>query len=538
MPHESPRSPAPRQIDALPPRLRALTDLVPGSMREMVGMHEYDGVAADLSPEGVESGMRRLDTEATRSYGDTHDEAHSTAFEDGLRLSNLELEEYRSNPLMHVSEMDLSGYDREYAPREQRDRARAEHLRRWPRVVDNALESLDRVPAPVARSLMGAVEGVGADVPAYLPAHERETALAAHARLVAHVRKAAEEGPAEATLGADRLSRLMGVPEAAHVDLSVLARRAEEERDRLREGLAEATARLAPGREPMEVTRELTARSPSAGRVLDAARHWTRLAREFTAERGLVPDDTGECRVEASPESQRWATAMMAGGGPWEGDTPSYYYITPPQPSWSPQESTEWLEMFSHTTLPAVSVHEVAPGHFSHWRSMRALKSPVRAALHSMTFAEGWAHYAEEMLLEEGFGAYAAERAAGADFLDGHEWTPTHYEVGVYVEALIRVTRLSVAIAMHTGGANVAEGAVRFEQDTPLRGPAALSEARRATFDPTYGRYTWGKLEILAVRERARRAWGEGFSLTRFHRALLDLGSPPIGLLDTALERG
>ncbi len=507
-------------------------------MREMAGMHEYDGTVADLSPEGIAAGMGRLDTETARTYDDTYDEAHATAFENGLRLSNLELEEYRSNPLPHVSEMDLSGYDREYAPREQRDRARAQHVRQWPRLVDNALRSLDRVPAPVARSLMGAVEGVGADVPAYLPARERETALAAHARLVAHVRKAAEEGPVEAALGADRLSRLMGVPEAAHVDLSVLARRADEERDRLLEGLAAATARLAPGRDPMEVTRELTARAPSADRVLEAARHWTRLARDFTAERGLVPDDTGECRVEASPESQRWATAMMAGGGPWEGDTPSYYYITPPQPSWSPQESADWLEMFSHTTLPAVSVHEVAPGHFSHWRSMGALKSPVRAALHSMTFAEGWAHYAEEMLLEEGFGAYAAERVAGADFLHGHDWTPTHYEIGVYVEALIRVTRLSVAIAMHTGGANVAEGAVRFEADTPLRGPAALSEARRATFDPTYGRYTWGKLEILAARERARRAWGEGFSLARFHRALLALGSPPIGLLDTAVQRG
>ncbi|WP_193517599.1 DUF885 family protein [Nocardiopsis kunsanensis] len=538
MPHESPRSPAPRKIDALQPRLRALTDLVPGLMRDLVGMHDYDGVVADLSPEGVEAGMRRLDAEAVHPYEDPHDEAHATAFEDGLRLNNLELEEYRSNPLPHVAEMDLSGYEREYAPREQRDRARAQHVRQWPRLVDNALGSLDRVSAPIARSLMGAVEGVGADLPADLPADDRKAALEAHARLVAHVRKAAEEGPAEAALGADRLSRLMGVPDAAHVDLSVLARRADEERDRLLEGLARATARLAPGRDPMEVTRELTARAPSADRVLEAARHWTRLARDFTAERGLVPDDNGECRVESSPESQRWATAMMAGGGPWEDAGPSYYYITPPQPSWTAQESAEWLEMFSHTTLPAVSVHEVAPGHFSHWRSMRALRNPVRAALHSMTFAEGWAHYAEEMLLEEGFGDYAAERVAGADFLDGYTWTPAHYEIGVYVEALIRVTRLSVAIAMHTGGANVAEGAARFETDTPLRGPAARAEAQRATFDPTYGRYTWGKLEILAVRERARRAWGEGFSLARFHRALLSLGSPPIGLLGTAVERG
>jgi len=71
-----------------------------------------------------------------------------------------------------------------------------------------------------------------------------------------------------------------------------------------------------------------------------------------------------------------------------------------------------------------------------------------------------------------------------------------------------------------------------------MAGPAALSEARRATFDPTYGRYTWGKLEILDLRERARRAWGASFSLRRFHTAMLSLGSPPLGLLGTAVERG
>ena len=100
------------------------------------------------------------------------------------------------------------------------------------------------------------------------------------------------------------------------------------------------------------------------------------------------------------------------------------------------------------------------------------------------------------------------------------------------------MTRLACAIGLHTAGLTVAEGARRFESDTHLAGPAALSEARRATFDPGYGRYTWGKLEIMALRDQARKTWGAGFSLRRFHTALLSLGSPPLGLLGTALQRG
>jgi uncharacterized protein (DUF885 family) len=100
------------------------------------------------------------------------------------------------------------------------------------------------------------------------------------------------------------------------------------------------------------------------------------------------------------------------------------------------------------------------------------------------------------------------------------------------------VTRLASAIGVHTAGMTVEESARRFEADTHLAGPAALSEAARATFDPTYGRYTWGKLEILKLREQARKDWGTGFTLHRFHTAMMSLGSPPLGLLGTAIERG
>jgi uncharacterized protein (DUF885 family) len=177
--------------------------------------------------------------------------------------------------------------------------------------------------------------------------------------------------------------------------------------------------------------------------------------------------------------------------------------------------------VFSDTTLPGITVHEVAPGHFSHGRALRRMTSEVRRTLHSSAFIEGWAHYAEEVCVEEGFG-------------DGD----ARFAIGVWLEALVRVTRLACAIGVHTAGMTVAEAARRFEADTHLSGPAALSEARRATFDPTYGRYTWGKLEILRRREEARKAWGSAFTLPRFHRALLGLGSPALGLLGTAIDRG
>jgi uncharacterized protein (DUF885 family) len=83
----------------------------------------------------------------------------------------------------------------------------------------------------------------------------------------------------------------------------------------------------------------------------------------------------------------------------------------------------------------------------------------------------------------------------------------------------------------------VDDATARFAGDAYVAGPAAHAEARRGLYDPTYGRYTWGRLAILALRDRARTAWGTQFTLARFHRALLDLGAPPLGLLHTALER-
>jgi uncharacterized protein (DUF885 family) len=211
---------------------------------------------------------------------------------------------------------------------------------------------------------------------------------------------------------------------------------------------------------------------------------------------------------------------MMSWTGTYEAEAPASFHVNPPDPSWDDKTKQRWRSLFSATTLPALTAHEVTPGHFAHGRMIRlAARGDVRRSLFSLAFCEGWAHYAEELLVEEGF-----------------RQDDPRFAIGVWIEALVRVTRLASALGIHRGTMTVHDAAARFREDAFLEAPAAQSEASRATFDPTYGRYTWGKLEIQALRDEAIARWGPRFSLRRFHEAMLELGAPPLGTLGDALE--
>jgi hypothetical protein len=148
----------------LSPRVRAVCDLDVAEAREFAGRHEYDGKPQDLSPAGVRAGLARLT--AARADGeplaDAHDEAHLSAAEEQKQIIYAGLELHRRNPILHLGELDLACYDRDYAPQEERDAARAAHLAAWPRVADAAVESLDQVSAPVAEALLGGIRGLAA----------------------------------------------------------------------------------------------------------------------------------------------------------------------------------------------------------------------------------------------------------------------------------------------------------------------------------------------------------------------------------------
>jgi hypothetical protein len=387
-------------------RLRAVLDLAVADAREGAGRHEYDGRIQDLSIDGVASALGRIgrsaDARATTDADDNHDEAHLSAFEESARVRFGELQLHRRNPLIHAENLDLSCYDRPYASEEIRSQARRAHITHWPDAVDMACESLDLVPAPVAAALLNAVRGLKDSITPGEPGGD--AALAAHARFVEHVAGLAQTGDPEIALGREALERLMGADEAIpDVDLSDLAARAVDEQARLRAMLDEGCAQWAPGVKTAETVATLMATHPHADAVVATAAAVTEETIEYCRSRGWLSHLDGECRVGIAPPSRRWAVAMLTWSAPYESDGPSQYDITPPEPHWPQDEQDEWLTMFSDMALPAITTHEVAPGHFAHGRALRHAPTDVRRSLIGAGFAEGWAHYGEELMLEDGF---------------------------------------------------------------------------------------------------------------------------------------
>ncbi len=486
-------------------------------IRELAGVHEYDGVVMDLSPDGRNAAVKRLGPASPgERLADCHDESHLSAFEHGV-WAEAQADILQWNPLPHIENLDLSCYDREYAPEPQRRRARDAHLAQWPEAVDASLESLQAVPAPVASALAGAVKGLADGINGMTDVEA--AALQAHRRLLGRVADAAVSGNPDASLGAAALARLLGHAESMPIDLGRMEERADQERDRLRARLVEACERLSPGVAPSLLVRELLRDHPGEDGIYSAARQTIGEATAFVIANDLLPPPGGACEVGPAPPSRRTAAAMMYWTGPFEDDAPARYYVSPPEESWDAEQKNEWLAVFSATMGPAVTVHEVTPGHFAHGRMLRRLaRGDIRRSLFSEAFVEGWAHYAEELMVEQGFRAH-----------------DPRFAIGVYLDALIAVSSLACALGIHHGTMTLDDATARFEADAFLPRTVAMSEATRTIYDPTCGRYTWGKLEIKSLRDDAVAAWGTKFSLRRFHETLLTLGAPPLGTMRAAL---
>jgi hypothetical protein len=497
-------------------RLRRVCDLDAAFLREYSGLHDdYDGTVADLSPAGVDSALARLGGDP---LDDPHDEAQLAATENAMRVRFGELQQHRWDPWVHIEALDLSSYDRPYADASARAEARRRHLQRWPDVVANALESLDQVSAPVAGAFIGSVRGMARNIkPDDGPAGV--AGLAALERLVAHLDRATAEGDPAPSLGRARLTALLGCEDGLAADPDQLVAMAYREYDRMAEIRADAAARMAGDRSVGDLSEMLRHDHGAFPDILADTQREVRTAAEFARERDLLPLVDGDCVVEPSPPARSWAPARVSWVAPWESRGHSVFHMSAPAPEWSVDDRSAWLDRFNRAAASVVAVHEVAPGHCSHALMMGRMQQPVRRTLWSELFFEGWAHYVEEMMWEEGY----------------QSSTP-RYQFAMAEEAMMRTVRVLAAVGIHTGSLSVADATSLFEQRTPLTGAAARAEALRGVWEPTYVRYTWGKVLVQDLRDAARVAWGTGFSLPRFHRELLAFGSPPVGLMRAALK--
>jgi uncharacterized protein (DUF885 family) len=280
-----------------------------------------------------------------------------------------------------------------------------------------------------------------------------------------------------------------------------------------------ATAKkIDPNKTPQQVYATLAYAYPPPNKLLQKAQSDLVALRAFVVSHHIVtmPSDANIKVIETPPFQRAFITAAEDSPGALETRaTQAYYYVTPPDPKWPPQRVRGFMAQFNNYQFPIISAHEVYPGHFTNFAIDRHLNlSLVRKTGFSSEFAEGWAHYSEQMMVDEGWG-------------NGDP----HVRLAQLEEALLRECRYVVGVQLHTGGWTLKQAENLFQTQCFQTPAVALEETMRGTQDPMYGYYTLGKLMILKLRADYKKKMGSAFTLEGFHDALLAHGDPPIPLL-------
>jgi uncharacterized protein (DUF885 family) len=282
-----------------------------------------------------------------------------------------------------------------------------------------------------------------------------------------------------------------------------------------------------PGKTPKEVLAELAADHPAPDQLLQAFHD------RFNSEIGFINShhiitipSTVQPVLEETPPFMRATTqASMDSPGPFEThSTAAYFNVTLPETGWSRERLNEYMATFNVGTIVSTSVHEAYPGHYVQflWVNHTDL-SKVRKLITASTNVEGWAHYCEQMMLDEGYG----QPGAGAK----DEREAKLIRLGQLQDALLRDARFVVGIKLHTGQMTLDQARAFFVSDGYQSPPIADMETKRGTSDPTYLYYTLGKLEIMKLRADVHRKEGRKFSLQKFHDDFMRQGGAPIKIV-------
>ena len=507
------------------------------------GKHEFDGKLADWSEGGLKKEIARLKSEREKAAAFKDDQLDERQrFERDYLISQIDKDLFwretadqpHTNPYFYADAIDPDVYvSREYAPLETRIKSYTAYARNVPTALQQVKTNMK---LPMAKNLIAigrqTIGGLSAfyekDVPKVFESVKDEQSQKDFKAANDAAAKAVREfdawlGEQEKTandnfaLGADKFRQMLKQTEGVDIDLAKLEEIAKQDLDRNLAAFKLECEKYAPGKTLIECNNKASASKAEGKDVVEAATKQLADLRKFLQERDIVTiPGTEECKVAQAPPYKAWNFAYINIPGPYEKGLPSVYYVSPPDPSWPKEKQDAYVP--GKGSLLFTSVHEGYPGHFLQFLHANRAKSKFGQVFVGYAFAEGWAHYTEEMMYDAGLGAGDPE-----------------LHLGQLQEALLRNVRFISAIGLHTKGMTVAESKKMFIEQGLQDEGSADQQSARGTFDPAYLNYTMGKLMIKKLREDWTASRGGRSAWKQFHDAFLSYGGPQIPQVRTAM---
>jgi uncharacterized protein (DUF885 family) len=513
------------------------------------GVHLHDDLLEDWSRQAIDTQVRDLGGFARRLAAidparltDT-ERLERPALDASIRARLFELEDIRAwerSPQQYADILatSLAGQALfDYAPLAERARRVLSKLRQVPRLMQAARDNIKDPPGIYVKvgleSMRGTLRFIDEDLPRAfgdlgdlhllgdLADASTEAAGAIHAYIDFLEKDLAPRSKGSFRLGRERFEQKFRLDEGISLSADRLLEIATRELQRTQEEFRRVASRLNGG-DPLGAWARAKNEHPAAGQLVSVAQQQLADLETFIKRQRIVSMPEGApVEVAPTPRFYRWTFASMWTPGPFEArPLRAFYYITDVEPSWPSERKDEHLRDFNYGALWAISIHEVFPGHFLHYQHLRQVDSKLRKSIlfSSTAFVEGWAHYCEQMMVEEGF--------RKNDHL---------VRLGQLAEALIRLCRFIVGIRLHCEDMSVEQGVRFFREEAFLEEPSARREAERGTFDPSYILYSAGKLMIMKLREDYKAHAGADYSLRGFHDTLLGNGTVPLWLHRTLM---
>ena len=459
-----------------------------------------------------------------------------------------ELAIYEHNPMSYANAIDVGVYiKRKYTPIEDRVRSIIVVENQAPNIMIAAKTNLAEVlPKPhvelAIQIARGASEFLKKDLiegltdlkdenlrAAFMQSNRRAAAALADYAAWLEKEKLPKARP-EFAIGEEKYQRFLAETELIDLPAAKILELGLAELKKEQEIFAEAARKIDETRPAPVVYKQIQSDHPTAENLIPEMAKRLDAVRKFVTDRKLVtiPSEVRP-QVKTTPQDRRAVSfASMDIPGPFEKRAnEAYYYLTPPENDWPDEQKEEWLTLFNFYMGDLFSVHEAYPGHYVQSLHLNASKATKAEKIFGATsFIEGWAHYCEKMMIDEGFGAPAGPKPSEDDVQRAAKYRMVQAQA-----ALVRICRLCVSIRMHTQDMSVEDATKFFQENCYYEEKPARAEAMRGTFDIDYLNYTLGKLEILKLRSDYQAQEGDKFSLKKFHDEVLNHGMLPIRLL-------